>query len=421
MVAILRHFLGRLVKFGRLNVEPFHGAAFQVGDGKGPSCAIRFTDAGAAFAFMRDPELAAGELYMDGRLEVERGDIYDFLALAAINTIDYKPPLWIDFLRKLRRRAVWLGPGNRPNSARKNVAHHYDLDQRLYRLFLDQDLQYSCAYFETPEMGLDAAQLAKKRHIAAKLAIEPGQKVLDIGCGWGGAALYLASVCGAEVLGVTLSREQLGVARKRAQDAGLAGRARFALEDYRQTKGRFDRIVSIGMFEHVGPQYYDEFFARIAGLLEENGVALVHTIVHFRQPGPPGPWIEKYIFPGGYIPALSEITPSVEHAGLIVADVEILRQHYALTLAHWRKRFKRRRDEARALYGERFCRMWEFYLAGSEISFRLQGQCVAQIQLVKRLDALPITRNYIAEREAALRIRESEARSASPETAATDK
>ncbi len=403
MSVMLQGFLRRLIQKGTLEVQPFKGAAFVIGDGGPPFCGLRFSDWRAAWDLMRNPELALGELYADGRVEPTRGDLCDLLALGAQNIVEPGGPKFLAVQQHLRRLRQGWGPGVAPRRARANAAHHYDLDARLYRLFLDDDLQYSCAYFETPSAGLDAAQQAKKRHIAAKLAISPGQKVLDIGCGWGGMALYLAGVCGAEVLGVTLSREQLKIARDRAEAAGLADRVKFALQDYREVEGRFDRIVSVGMFEHVGPQNYDLYFQRVADLLTEDGVALIHTIGHFSPPAPTSPWIRKYIFPDGYIPSLAEIAPALARAGLVVADLESLRDHYALTLEHWRARFQAHRDEARAIHGERFCRIWEYYLAASQCAFRYQGCAVLQFQLVKSFAALPITRDYLFRREADLR------------------
>jgi cyclopropane-fatty-acyl-phospholipid synthase len=407
MSALLQAFLHKLVKSGALEVEFSDGRRCVVGDGSPATCAMKIADRGAESALAFDPEMALGDLYMDGRIEMIRGEIFDLLALAAMN-IGGGAPRQIALWQNLRRFATKLRPGVRPGRSRANVAHHYDLDRRLYKLFLDRDLQYSCAYFDSPDLSLEAAQLAKKRHIAAKLAVVPGQRILDIGCGWGGLALYLAEICEAEVYGVTLSREQAKIACERAENAGLEDRICIQLEDYRRVQGRFDRIVSVGMFEHVGPKHYDAFFARVAELLSEHGVALIHTIGHFGRPAPTNPWVTKYIFPDGYLPCLSEIAPALARAGLIVADLETLRDHYALTLEHWRARFKQRREEARAIYGERFCRMWEFYLAASECGFRYQGSHVLQFQLVKKIDALPITRDYIRNREAELRMRESE-------------
>lgn len=280
------------------------------------------------------------------------------------------------------------------------MAHHYDLSPQLYELFLDEDWQYSCAYYSRPGIGIDQAQRDKKAHIASKLRIDrTGMKILDIGCGWGGLALYLAEVADAEILGITLSMEQLQIAQSRAEERGLGDRVRFQLLDYRHLEGQFDRIVSVGMFEHVGPTHYDDFFRHVGRLLRPDGVALIHSIGSARPPGPTNPWIEKYIFPGGYIPSLSEVFPSVERAGLWSTDMEIIRLHYAHTLRDWQKRFEAHRKVAVTLYDERFFRMWEFYLVASEIAFRRMGQMVFQLQLSRSVDALPITRDYMLDWE----------------------
>jgi len=313
----------------------------------------------------------------------------------------------VQALTSLRGRLRHIFRTNGSARARRNVAHHYDLDRRLYTLFLDSDLQYSCGYFEHADATLDEAQLAKKRHIAAKLMIDKGDRVLDIGCGWGGLALYLARICGARVTGITLSREQLAFARDRALEASQASAIEFRLQDYREIDERFDKIVSVGMFEHVGPEFYDSYFHQVARLLNPNGVGLIHTIGTSCAQYEPDPWITKYIFPGGYIPALSTIMPSIERAGLYVTDIEVLRLHYAETLRRWRERFLARRMEAAALYDERFCRMWEYYLAGSECTFRYAGEVVFQIQVSKKVDALPVTRDYMLRKEAELRRRDS--------------
>ena len=293
--------------------------------------------------------------------------------------------------------------------ARRNVAHHYDLDGRLYSLFLDADRQYSCAYFEKPGQSLDDAQLAKKRHLAAKLMIKPNKRVLDIGCGWGGLGLYLAEVGGADVTGITLSHEQHAIANERAAEKGL-GCARFRLQDYRDVTGPFDRIVSVGMFEHVGVNHYDTFFQKSAQLLADEGVMVLHSIGRSEGPNVTSPWISKYIFPGGYIPALSEVLPRIERAGLLVTDIEILRLHYAETLKHWRQRFLAHREEAERIYDQHFVRMWEFYLAACEMSFREQNMMVMQIQLTKRQGVVPITRDYIVSEERHLAAAERERR-----------
>jgi len=295
---------------------------------------------------------------------------------------------------------------NLRSRSRRNVAHHYDLDGRLYQLFLDADQQYSCAYFEHPEQSLDDAQLAKKRHLAAKLILSGDEHVLDIGCGWGGLGAYLAETTGAHVTGITLSREQHGFARTRAAEHGLSRQTDFRLQDYRDVSDHFDRIVSVGMFEHVGVGHYNGFFRKCAALLNDDGVMLLHFIGRSEGPNVTNPWIAKYIFPGGYIPALSEVLPAVEQAGFLVTDVEILRLHYAETLKHWRARFLAHREEVERLYDTRFVRMWEFYLAASEMAFREQAMMVCQLQLAKRQGVVPMTRDYIARDKARLRSRE---------------
>jgi cyclopropane-fatty-acyl-phospholipid synthase len=343
---------------------------------------------------------------MDGRLIVTKGDLYDVMALGEQNIIAFGGPRWLKFLEDLRIATRRLRQRNDRLRARRNIAHHYDLNVGLYDLFLDADRQYSCAYFEHPGATLEEAQLAKKRHIAAKLLVDDDHSVLDIGCGFGGLGLYLAGTAGARATGVTLSKEQHAVATKRAIDGGLADRVSFRLQDYRDVDERFDRIVSVGMFEHVGISHFDEYFQAIARLLKDDGVMLLHAIGRSSKPNATNPWIEKYIFPGGYIPSLSEVFASIERAGLYVTDTEILRLHYAETLKEWRRRFMANRERARALYDERFCRMWEFYLAGSETSFRVDANMVFQIQLAKRQDVVPLTRDYIGPREARLRERE---------------
>ena len=403
MDRVLQVILRSYIRRGTLRVTTARGTTFEFGDGTGAPVAVRFTCAAAEWAVLLDPELAVGESYMDGTLVVERGSIADFLLLAMSQEQSSKPPFWGRpqwLLRYLWRRLAQFNPRGR---ARNNVAHHYDLDQRLYALFLDADRQYSCAYFEHPEQSLDDAQLAKKRHIAAKLLPWPNCRVLDIGSGWGGLGLYLAEMCGARVTGITLSDEQFALARNRADEKGLAGRIEFRLQDYRDIAERFDRIVSVGMFEHVGVTHFDAFFRKCAELLADDGVVLLHSIGRPEGPGITNPWIAKYIFPGGYIPALSEVLPAVERTGLLVTDIEILRLHYAETLRHWRERFLAHRDDLVKIYDVRFIRMWEFYLAASEMTFREQGMMVFQLQLTKRQGVVPITRDYIAREEARLR------------------
>lgn len=406
MLTLLRVFLERIIQKGALDVETATGQRFAFGDGTGDRVGIRFADSAVEQQLILNPSLAFGELFMDGRLLVTRGSIYDVLALVSRNLGLQDPPGIAKALTRLRTGVRSFRQRNSSQRAKRNVAHHYDLDGRLYDLFLGSDRQYSCAYFDEPGLDLDEAQLAKKRHIAAKLLIKPGQHVLDIGSGWGGLALYIAKFCGAEVTGVTLSEEQISVARGRAQQENLGARVKFRLQDYRAVSEPFDRIVSVGMFEHVGVNYYPAFFKKSAQLLASDGVMLLHSIGRMDSPGATNPWMAKYIFPGGYAPALSEVLPAIERAGLVVTDIEILRLHYADTLRAWRERFLARRDEARGLYDERFCRMWEFYLAACESAFRYSGLMVFQIQLAKRQDAVPLTRDYIGQREAELRSKE---------------
>ncbi len=395
---LLAQLLRRLIKVGRFSVIDHTGRRHDFAGTPGPAITIQLRDARVARAIAINPQLHMGESYMDGRFDFVEGDIYTLLDLAAINT-EGEPVGLVRWLRPLERIAKRWRQYNPVPRARRNVAHHYDLSGELYSLFLDTDRQYSCAYFASGNDTLEVAQDNKKRHIAAKLLLKPGASVLDIGSGWGGLALYLARVGASRVLGVTLSTEQHKVANARAAEAGLAERVAFALEDYRNVSGPFDRVVSVGMFEHVGARHYREFFGKLRSLLKDDGVALLHTIGRADGPGVTNAWIDKYIFPGGYSPALSEVVPEIERAGLFITDVEVLRLHYAYTLAEWRRRFAAERERVKAIYDERFCRMWEFYLAGSEIAFRRQGHVVFQIQLARKVDAVPLTRDYIADWE----------------------
>jgi cyclopropane-fatty-acyl-phospholipid synthase len=407
MERLLQEVLSRLVRAGHLEIVLANGHRLICGDGSGEPIVVRFTDGTAELAVLADPYLKLGELFMNGRLVMERGSIYDLLELVLRESHGQKPAITTRVLSAGRFALRRWKQRNRGARSKSNVAHHYDLDGGLYDLFLDSDRQYSCAYFEHPGQSLDEAQLAKRRHLAAKLLIEPHQRVLDIGCGWGGLGLYLADIAEADVVGVTLSEEQLAVAQRRAVDRGLVPRVEFRLQDYRAIDERFDRVVSVGMFEHVGVGYYDAYFRSIAKLLKKDGVALVHTIGRTDGPGFTNPWIDKYIFPGGYIPALSEVAASVQRVGLIITDMEILHLHYAETLRHWRQRFLARWDDAKQLYDERFCRMWEFYLAASEATFRAGEMVNFQIQLVHEQTAVPMTRDYIGDAESALRARDS--------------
>jgi cyclopropane-fatty-acyl-phospholipid synthase len=405
MDRLLQVLLKTFVRRGTFKVTTSRGTSFTFGDGSGSPVAVRFTSRAAEWAILLDPELKLGEAYMDGSFVVEQGSIADVLALCLGQNSElpyWARPQWA--LRYLVRRLNQFNPRRR---ARRNVAHHYDLDGRLYSLFLDADRQYSCAYFENPEQSLDDAQLAKRRHLAAKMLMGPGKRVLDIGCGWGGLGLYLAQYTGADVTGVTLSQEQHAIANERAAENGLAERARFELQDYRDIKGPFDRIVSVGMFEHVGVGHYEEFFKKCAELLADDGVMLLHSIGRSEGPNVTNPWIAKYIFPGGYIPSLSEVLPHIENAGLLTTDIEILRLHYAETLKNWRERFLAHREEVERIYDRRFVRMWEFYLAASEMAFREQNMMNFQIQLTKRQGVTSMTRDYIGREEQRLRALES--------------
>ena len=397
---MLDTLLRRLIRTGALTVTYDDGRVESFGDGSEPGVRIRLTRK-AARRILANQALGLGEAYMGGDLVIENGDAWSLLTLIGRN-YDNLPQLsgpLNALTRPIKRRLDQL---NGRAAARRNVAHHYDISNDLYRRFLDTDLQYSCAYFPRPGMTLEEAQAAKKAHIAAKLALRPDDRVLDIGCGWGGMGLELARGHGARVTGVTLSTEQLAVARERAAAEGLAERARFSLTDYRDVEGAFDRIVSVGMFEHVGTPNYGAFFGQVARLLTDDGVALIHSIGRGKGPGTTNAFTRKYVFPGGYIPALSEVLPAVEQAGLRLADLEILQGwHYAETLRHWRERFMANRAWAAERYDERFCRLWEFYLASAEMGFRHSGQMVFQLQLTKRQGVVPVTRDYIAEREQA--------------------
>jgi cyclopropane-fatty-acyl-phospholipid synthase len=399
---LLRLALAHVTK-GNLQVMTASGRTLRFGDGTGPQVAVRFTSAAAQRRVLLNPDLRLGEAYMAGTFVVDRGSIAEFVDLAGSRPL----PWWAQRLGELQFRLRRISQFNRRDRSRRNVAHHYDLDGRLYALFLDSDRQYSCAYFATPEDSLDDAQVAKKRHLAAKLLVSAGHRLLDIGCGWGGLGLYLAEICGAKVTGITLSQEQLGVARERARERRLDGQIDFRSLDYRDVTGAFDRIVSVGMFEHVGVGFYDTFFKKCAKVLNDDGVMVLHSIGRSGRPSYTSSWIAKYIFPGGYIPSLSEVLPAIERAGLLVTDIEILRLHYAETLKAWRERFLAHRNEVLRIYDAQFLRMWEFYLAASEAAFRRQNLMVFQIQLAKRQGVVPITRDYIAGNEAQLRGSES--------------
>lgn len=389
--------LKKLIRYGSLRVIDWKGSSETYGDGQGTPVAIRIHDRFTAWKLLFDPQFETGEAYMEGRLTIEQGSLRDFLELLfssmGLEPLSYPLSGITERFRWMMRRFDQFNPSAR---SRRNVAHHYDLSDTLYDLFLDGDRQYSCGYFITGDETLEVCQAQKKRHLAAKLLLRRGDRVLDIGSGWGGLGMTLARDFGADVTGLTLSTQQYEHSNLRARNEGLSGSLRFKMLDYRREEGRYDRIVSVGMFEHVGVNHYDGFFRKISELLNKDGVALIHSIGRPEGPGHSNPWITRHIFPGGYSPALSEVLPSIERAGLLVTDIEILRMHYAETLRLWHERFESHREEIRNLYDERFCRMWEFYLLTCELCFRHQGQMVFQIQLAKRPETVPVTRDYIS-------------------------
>ena len=407
---LLARVLARIVGEGQLTIIDAHGQSHLVrGARPGPSVTIRIHDRHTAARLVLRPRLALGEAYMDGTVTVEEGSLYDLLDLVGRNTAALDATPMVKWSYALQRWMRILQQYNPVGTAQKNVAHHYDLRDELYDFFLDRDRQYSCAYFRDGDVSLEQAQVDKKRHIAAKLLLRPGQKVLDIGSGWGGMAMFIGRNFGVDVTGVTLSREQHAVSSRRALEGGLADHVRFKLLDYRHEPGRYDRIVSVGMFEHVGAAHYVEYFSKVKELLADDGVMLLHSIGRMEPPGGTNTWLRKYIFPGGYTPALSEVLSAIEKVGLWVTDLEVLRLHYAETLRHWRQRFLANRDRIKQLagYDDRFCRMWEFYLAGCEVAFRYMNQMVFQVQIARRQDAVPITRDYMLEVEKSLPARSS--------------
>jgi len=400
-MSLIGKLVDKLLKQGSITLITADGKGQTYGPGDGKHLTVRFTDNRVAFDILKNPRLGVGEAYMDGRLIVEDGTILELLELVTGSN------RWEDagqkrklFAKKRFGAVKAFFRRNDPRRARRNVAHHYDLSDELYESFLDPDRQYSCAYYTDPRNSLEQAQDDKKAHIAAKLHLKPGQRVLDIGSGWGGMALYLHKVAGVDVLGVTLSQEQLKVARRRAEEAGVSDHVKFELIDYRNVEGQFDRIVSVGMFEHVGGKHYHEFFAKCRDLLKPDGVMLLHTIGKFGSANKaPDPFTDKYIFPGYYLPSLSEMCEATQRIRLIASDVEILRLHYAYTLRQWLRRFRAARKQMVKLYDERFFRMWEFYLCGGIVLFESGSGCNFQVQYIRDRNALPITRDYMAEAE----------------------
>ncbi|MDG4650481.1 cyclopropane-fatty-acyl-phospholipid synthase [Roseibacterium sp. SDUM158017] len=405
---MLDRMLRGFVTKGALRIVYPDGEARRYGEAGAEPVTVRLADPSLPRRLVRNAELAVGEGYADGGMTIDGDDLEGFLTLATLNAAANGGVWWrrIDHAARYARRM--FDQYNPAFRARRNVAHHYDLSGELYDLFLDADRQYSCAYFTDPSVTLEEAQAAKKRHIAGKLLLEPGMEVFEIGCGWGGMALTLARDHGVRVLGVTLSEEQHKVATRRAEAAGLSDRVRFELKDYRAVEGSFDRIVSVGMFEHVGAPHYGEYFDTVRERLAADGIALIHTIGRAAPPGTTSPWIAKYIFPGGYVPAMSEVARAFEDADLYPCDVEVWRLHYAETLRHWHDRFVANEDKARALYDARFCRMWRYYLKACEVTFRHNRQCVFQVQLARRQDAVPLTRDYLYPHAAEARLSAAE-------------
>ena len=387
--------LRRLLREGNLVAHLPNHQFVNFGDGSGQRVIVRLKNQRVIRRLVSNPELALGEGYTNGDITIADDNLHGLLEIVVRNYNNQTLNWWAHGLKRLRIARRRFDQNNFASIARRNVAHHYDLSGKLYDLFLDHDRQYSCAYFKHPDDTLEEAQANKKSHIAAKLLLAPGQRVLDIGCGWGGMAISLARDYGVHVVGITLSKEQFNVASARAHAAGLSDQVEFRLCDYRNVSGPFDRIVSIGMFEHVGLPHYDTYFQRIQDLLAPDGVALVHTIGRCAVPDATNPWISKHIFPGGYVPSMSEVLPAIEKADLWLDDVETLRLHYATTLRHWYERFQSNRDKVAAIYDDRFVRMWRFYLVASEQTFRFGPQAVFQFQLSRAQDAVPLTRDYL--------------------------
>jgi cyclopropane-fatty-acyl-phospholipid synthase len=381
----------RFIKRGTLVLHTDGGAEYY-GSGE-PVAHVHLRNRDVLKRLTADPEIAFGEAYMDGDWWPGEGGLQAVFRLYFANAGNFASTRTLDMARVAFRGILEM---NNQLRSKRNVEHHYDIDSSLFQHFLDEDMQYSCAYFRDADMTLDEAQLAKRQHIGRKLLLEPGQKVLDIGCGWGGMALYLAQAYNVKVVGLTLSEDQFSLAKQRAEKAGLAGQVTFLKEDYREHQGAYDAIVSVGMFEHVGRPQYQTYFDQVARLLKPDGRALIHTIG--RNGVPPRDsrtWIQKYIFPGGYIPSLSDIAPRIEHTSLMLSDLEVWRLHYARTLATWNERFQNRREVFRERLGERFCRMWEFYLLSCEAVFRYGELIVFHFQLAHRNDVVPLTRDYL--------------------------
>lgn len=407
-MALLSHLLRRFVRNGRLTLRRADGSLESFGSGEGgPLITVRLADAVTERALFFNPELAAGEAYMDGRLVVEDGHILDLLTLFSVNRTGLAAHPVQQMLRRVWRALKRRQQANKLGQAAENVSSHYDHPRAFYELWLDETMSYSCAYFERPDMALKDAQIAKFRHIAAKLKLEPGMRVAEIGSGWGGLATYLALVCDVHVTAINVSPDQLAASKERVAQAGVADRVTFFEKDYRELTGTFDRVVSVGMMEHVGVTHFDEYFSTVKRLCGADGFAMIHAIGRMSPPGTTAPFIRKYIFPGGYVPALSEVFASTERVGLWVADCEVKRLHYYWTIKAWREKFAAVRPQVVDMQGERFARMWEFYLAAVELGFLNGSNMVFQLLLAEKRDAVPVTRSFIERGEEALRLRES--------------
>jgi cyclopropane-fatty-acyl-phospholipid synthase len=391
-----------LVRRGNFVVIDAQGERHTFGDGQGKPVVMKMIDVTLHKRLAKNPSLALGEGFMDGTLMPATGTtLIELLTLLMENELKVSNTMRMKVIRTIGRWMARWQTMNPLAKARRNVAHHYDLSDELFDLFLDRDRQYSCAHFAEPGDTLETAQARKKQLIARKLLLSPGQRVLDIGSGWGGLGLHLAREHHVDVTGITLSDNQFARSNARAAEAGLSNACRFQFRDYRDEYGVYDRVVSVGMFEHVGIVNYDKFFTRVSHLLNDSGVALIHSIGSFNRAGPSPAWMDKYIFPGAYVPTLSEVIPAVERSGLKIMDIEIWRLHYAETLRLWRENFNANRDAAREMYDERFCRMWEFYLTACEVGFRIGDLMVFQLQLAKQQDAVPLTRRYLFDHYAA--------------------
>jgi cyclopropane-fatty-acyl-phospholipid synthase len=396
---LLSRLLKSAIRVGTLTIVDASGRSHRFPASPEPEVTVRLHKKSLEYQLYLNPDLALGEAWMSGALTIEQGTLRDLFHIVMDASMIADADLLYAFRARIWKALRGFHQNNPIRRSQRNVAHHYDLPDELYEMFLDPDRQYSCAYFESATDDLATAQEAKKRHIAAKMLLEPGLKILDIGSGWGGLSRHLADVSGAHVTGLTLSESQLQHAQRTAAENG---RVAFRLRDYRQETRVYDRVVSVGMFEHVGSRNFETYFDTIGRLLTDDGVALIHTIGRQSGPGSTSPWIRKYIFPGGYAPALSEIMQAVEKSGLWLNDIEPLRLHYAYTLRAWQKAFARHRLQIAALLDEQFCRMWEYYLVASEASFLYGDHLVFQLQLSKRRDVVPLRRDYIQAEESVL-------------------